>query len=434
MSRPTVFQMVFFHTIVPLVLMTVVPVVLLCIPHLVVNHESRLSALVAGDPVLFVQDAVKQVNLVDVEVWSAVFGLGAWAAASILFLGGERYHGPPTINGFKPEYRNNGFRYYLLTMAISALGFYFDVIPAWYCYQKLVTFIGYMMLLGFTICIVLFIKGHLNPSPGEHGSHGNPIFDFYWGLELYPRFGRWFDVKMWTNCRVGLMMWQLIVLIAWKAQIEYNGSWNYAMSASAILQTVYIAKFFWWEDGYMKSIDIFVDRAGYYICFGCLSYIPVVYAITSLYLVENSPLISRELFVLFVSLGVLMVALNYWSDYQRQVCRATNGKCTLWGKRAKVIHATYTDSKGDKKKSVLLASGFWQFSRHFNYVFEIMAAFFWEVPALCTSVVPYFYLIHLVILLVHRSYRDDKKCSEKYGRHWDEYCKISKYRILPYVF
>lgn len=290
-----------------------------------------------------------------------------------------------------------------------------------------------MMVFAFAVCVALFIKGSVSPSPGPHGHSGNPIFDFYWGLELYPRLGRWFDVKLWTNSRVGLMMWQLIVLLAWKAQIERSG-WNYAMSATSILQTIYLAKFYWWEDGYMKSIDIFVDRAGYYICFGCLTFVPVVYTITSVYMVENAPILTRGQFIVIIILGLVLVGLNYWSDYQRQLCRATNGNCTIWGKPAKVIHAVYLDHKGDKRKSVLLASGFWGFSRHFNYVFEILAAFLWEVPSLFVSFIPYIYLFFLIILLVHRSFRDEQKCREKYGKYWDEYCKVSKFRILPYVF
>jgi hypothetical protein len=35
------------------------------------------------------------------------------------------------------------------------------------------------------------------------------------------------------------------------------------------------AQFFMWEMGYMSTIDIMHDRAGYYICWGCLVWVPV---------------------------------------------------------------------------------------------------------------------------------------------------------------
>lgn len=39
---------------------------------------------------------------------------------------------------------------------------------------------------------------------------------------------------------------------------------------SVVLQLTYITKFFHWEMGYMNSMDIQHDRAGFYLCWGCL--------------------------------------------------------------------------------------------------------------------------------------------------------------------
>ena len=32
------------------------------------------------------------------------------------------------------------------------------------------------------------------------------------GMELYPRVGRYFDIKTFTNCRFGMMSWPLLAL------------------------------------------------------------------------------------------------------------------------------------------------------------------------------------------------------------------------------
>ena len=42
------------------------------------------------------------------------------------------------------------------------------------------------------------------------------------------------------------------------------------IQVSVILQLTYITKFFHWEMGYMNSMDIQHDRAGFYLCWGCL--------------------------------------------------------------------------------------------------------------------------------------------------------------------
>ena len=42
----------------------------------------------------------------------------------------------------------------------------------------------------------------------------------------------------------------------------------------AASQFVYLVKFFYWEIGYMRSIDIITDRAGFYETWGCLVWAP----------------------------------------------------------------------------------------------------------------------------------------------------------------
>jgi 7-dehydrocholesterol reductase len=100
------------------------------------------------------------------------------------------------------------------------------------------------------------------------------------------------------------------------------------------------------------------------------------------------------------------------------------GKCNIWGKPAEYITAEYI-SGGEKKQNLLLTSGWWGLSRHFHYVPEIMASFFWCLPAWNSGyIIPYFYAFpYLTLLLLDRAYRDDARCSQKYGKHWAKYCE-----------
>ena len=83
--------------------------------------------------------------------------------------------------------------------------------------------------------------------------------------------------------------------------------------------------------------------------------------------------------------------------------------------------AKYRTEKDEEKTSLLLVSGWWGVSRHFHYLPEIAAAFFWTSPAGFTHFMPYFYVVFLTFLLLDRSYRDDKRCEKKYGKYWLEY-------------
>lgn len=128
--------------------------------------------------------------------------------------------------------------------------------------------------MSLDISLALYLKGNFAPSSSDHGSSGNLLFDYYWGTELYPRILRW-DVKQFSNCRFGMMAWPLLIISFSAKQSELDGLSN-AMIVSVALQLIYIAKFFVWETGYFRSLDIMHDRAGFMICWGCLVWVPCV--------------------------------------------------------------------------------------------------------------------------------------------------------------
>ncbi len=62
----------------------------------------------------------------------------------------------------------------------------------------------------------------------------------------------------------------------------------------AVSQYLYLVKFFIWEIGYMRSIDIIVDRAGFYETWGCLVWVPSVYTLHTRLLVTSPSGLSWE--------------------------------------------------------------------------------------------------------------------------------------------
>ena len=44
----------------------------------------------------------------------------------------------------------------------------------------------------------------------------------------------------------------------------------------------------------------------------------------------------------------------------------------------------------------LVCTGWWGLARHFHYLPEVMAAFFWSLPFGFTAALPYFYVLFLV--------------------------------------
>ena len=375
------------------------------------------------------------------SIWKPVFFgtktawaiIGIFAVVELLLmrvLPGKPFHGPVTANGNVPVYKANGVLAFVTSLALFLGASYgLELFSPTIVFDNFGGILGALNVFSLVFCAMLYVKGRNWPSSSDHGTSGNPVFDYYWGTELYPRILGW-DVKMFTNCRFGMMAWP-IILLSFAAKQEQLYGLSDAMMVSVGLQLVYVAKFFWWETGYLRSLDIMHDRAGFYICWGCLVWVPSVYTSASLYLVHHPNHLGLPLALAIFALGVTSIFINYLADAQRQRVRATGGKTTVWGKPPVVLVGRYTTEKGEQKESLLLASGWWGISRHFHYVPEVLGALFWTLPALFVNVLPYFYVVFLSILLTDRAFRDDGRCAIKYGDDWKAYCAKVRYKIIP---
>lgn len=69
-----------------------------------------------------------------------------------------------------------------------------------------------------------------------------------------------------------------------------------------------------WEAGYWRTMDIAHDRAGFYLCWGCLNWIPAVYTSPSLYLSSHPFLLGNWKASAILLAGLTMVYVNYDAD------------------------------------------------------------------------------------------------------------------------
>ncbi len=127
----------------------------------------------------------------DEVTWKLIGIFMSFQLGILKFLPGEKYNGPVAPSGFIPEYRVNGFRAFLLTISLYVIGALTGLYKGGLAYDHLGNILSSMNVLGLIFCLFLYVKGRMFPSSPDHGSSGNPVFDYYWGTELYPRiFGR----------------------------------------------------------------------------------------------------------------------------------------------------------------------------------------------------------------------------------------------------
>jgi 7-dehydrocholesterol reductase len=365
--------------------------------------------------------------------WKMISIFAIFQLVIMRILPGKPFHGPVTPAGNIPTYKANGVAAFTVSLVTFCLAtFVLKLFPATIIYDNFGYLLGALNLLSLVVCLLLYLKGRYKPSSTDSGLSGNFIFDYYWGTELYPKFLGW-HLKKFITCRFGMMSWGIILISYAAKQQSLFGFISNSLLISVALQLFYIAKFYWWETGYLRSLDIMHDRAGFYICWGCMVWVPCIYTSPSMYLVLHPVVLSMPVAATIFTLGIACILINYFADRQRQLVRATEGNCTIWGKKPLMTFATYTTERGEIRQNIILASGWWGISRHFHYLPEIGAAFCWSVPALFTHFAPYFYVVFLSFLLFDRAFRDDRRCAKKYGVYWERYCKLVPYKIVPFL-
>jgi protein-S-isoprenylcysteine O-methyltransferase Ste14 len=114
------------------------------------------------------------------------------------------------------------------------------------------------------------------------------------------------------------------------------------------------------------------------------------------------------------------------ANSQKHRFRRDPTNCRIWGKPARYI----TTGRG----TPLLVSGFWGFARHPNYLGDLMMAVAMSLTTMFGSVVPYYYPLWLMMLLLTRQRRDERWCEQKYGTDWSLYRARVRFRILPGVY
>ncbi len=421
----------------PLMLITFCPPLVMLIWYTNVELDGSVMRLYH----LFVEQGVFATIY---NIWSPVFfGTAfAWKVVALFIavelllmriLPGKRVQGPITPKGHIPVYKANGILAFLCTVGLFLLcSLQWNLFSPGIIYDHLGELLGTLNCFSLLFCLFLYLKGRYTPSTSDSGSTGNVVFDYFWGMELYPRVLGW-DIKMFTNCRFGMMAWGL-VLISFAAKQSQLSGLSDSMLVAVVLQLTYITKFFVWETGYLRSMDIMHDRAGFCICWGCMVWVPAVYTSPTLFLVNHPNHLGVGLSALLLLAGVACIFINYLADRQRQRIRRENGECRIWNRKPELIFANYKTEWGEERQSLLLASGWWGISRHFHYLPEILATFLWSLPALFNYYIPYFYLTFLVILLLDRAYRQEKRCATKYGDNWNEYCKRVPFRLIPFVY
>lgn len=336
-------------------------------------------------------------------------------------LPGKVVPGAVLQDGTRLHYLCNGL--FALTLLVALLGFgaYMNFISATVISDRGFELLSTTFIFSVLVTSALYVAGcrsrNKSSSLKPHVT-GNLMHDWWFGIQLNPQFMA-IDLKFFF-VRAGMMGWLLINLSVLAKSIQ-DGTLCRSMILYQLFCAAYILDYFIYEEYMTSTWDIIAERLGFMLVFGDLVWIPFTFSIQGWWLLHN----QVELPTATVIANCIIFLIGYMvfrgANKQKHVFKK-NPKIHIWGKPPKVI--------GGK----LLASGYWGMARHCNYLGDLLLALSFSLPCGTSSLVPYFYPIYLVILLIWRERRDEARCAAKYREIWVEYCRLVPWRILPYFY
>ncbi|KAI0345721.1 ERG4/ERG24 ergosterol biosynthesis protein [Trametopsis cervina] len=347
-----------------------------------------------------------------------MFTVVAWAV-----LPGDWIEGTLIRDGTRKKYKINSFSTFLLALGI-AFGMILRFGPQsfTFIYEHWVGLVTASLITsvvqGFGCYIASFGENKLL---ALGGNSGNFIYDFFIGRELNPAIGS-FDLKSFNELRPGMILWGLIdISMACEQAVRRGGNITDSMTLVLIFHMFYIADALYNEPAIFTIIDITTDGFGFMLAVGDLTWVPFAYSLQARYLVFN----QIELGPVWTAAIVVVILTGYY------IFRSANSEKDNFRNGRNPKNLKYMDTARGTK---LLTSGWWGVSRHPNYLGDLLIALAFCLPTKFDTPVTYFYVVYMLVLLVHRQRRDDEQCAIKYGADWQKYMALVPYRIIPYIY
>lgn len=374
------------------------------------------------------------------------------------------------------EYSFNSFSSTVVQVVACAIGTYLqgaNFVVWTYIDENFLQIITANMIFASIISVFVYIRsftvktGNSELRELAKGGHtGSLIYDFYIGRELNPRitlpvFGE-IDIKTWLEMRPGLTGWLLLDLAFMAKQYRNYGYVSDSMIFVTAIQGYYVLEGQYAEAGILSMMDIITDGLGFMLTFGDIVWVPFIYSTQTRYLAIYPIQLGWTGVGILSSVFAVGLYIFRASNTQKAVFRKTPDHPSVKG-------LSYLQTKRGTK---LLTAGWWGVSRHINYFGDWMQSLPFSlaagiagyvilnpaagIVATNSSELPLkmldgteviqgaargwgilftaFYALYFGTLLIHREGRDDAACAEKYGKDWDKYKAVVRWRILPGVY
>ncbi|TEB36682.1 ERG4/ERG24 ergosterol biosynthesis protein [Coprinellus micaceus] len=360
-----------------------------------------------------------------------------------LFLGlvmpGYPQEGLPVPSlGYKTlKYNCNALTSLYVTLTTAFVLHYFHIFRLTEIIDNFGHLMSVSMIYGFSVSAITYFWAVLTNNAIRMS--GNFFYDYFMGAALNPRIG---DVclKMWAEVRIP---WVLVFFMSVSGACKQYETYGYVTPNMAfmILATgLYINACAKGEECIPQTWDIYYEKWGFMVIFWNLSGVPFSYIYSVVYMASHDPSEYRFSTLGYIILYTTVLTAYYiWdtamaqkSHFKMQTQGITTFRKTFpqlpWNT---VPNPTFIQTEHGNR---LLTSGFWAYSRKPNYIADWTMSLTWGACIGTATIIPYFYSIFFIVVLLHRCTRDFERCSKKYGKDWERYCEVVPYKYIPYVY
>lgn len=319
----------------------------------------------------------------------------------------------------KLKYHLNGLQVFIVVVLTWFLLGYLNIVP----YEWLYNYRWYG-LAGACIAGLLFSLAVVLPYPPVRKSFPADLF-FGRKENLQFRDGL-VDAKMWLYLTGATFLELNALSFAAHHWMVYGEQASPGIFLSTALITYFIIDYILFEEVHLYSYDLFAERVGFKLGWGCIVFYPYFYSVFLWSTVDlPDPHTPAWLLLIYILIFIAGWILSRGANMQKYYFKRNPEKAFF-----RIVPETITDGH-----NTLLVNGFWGISRHINYLGEILMA---SGIILCTGYPalfwPWLYPLYYVIFLATRQIDDDKRCAQKYGELWKTYVKKVPYRIIPFIY
>jgi protein-S-isoprenylcysteine O-methyltransferase Ste14 len=318
------------------------------------------------------------------------------------------------------EYRLNGPLVLAVSIGLWALAAATGLLPWDWLYAQRWSGLAGSCTLGLLLSLAVVVPA---------GSTGRPfLLELYLGRsENLQLLGGRVDAKMFLYL-VGATMLALNILSFAAYHIQTFGSnLSPGVALYGILFLWFVVDYLVFEHVHLYTYDIFAERVGFKLVWGCFAFYPYFYAV-GLWASAGlpDPHTSGWLLAACCLLFFIGWTLSRGANLQKYLFKIQPRRRFLGIIEPRAL------SDGER---ALLYSGFWGVARHVNYLGEILMAVGLTLVLGRPGVwVAWLYPLYYVALLVPRERADERRCAAKYGTLWSEYVHRVPWRIIPRIY